>query len=199
MQHPVVAAAALGVRAVGVVQVLRAVQRDADQEAVLGKKLAPFPVDQQAVRLDGKRDGAVMDIFLLAERDRPPEKRQPGQGGLPALKGDGAAVGGLGQDLFQHRAEGVDAHQPIAGDLPLAGLIGVKAVPAAHVAQAAGRFEHHGHTAHAGSPFSPLARHICLYVIIPPLGGNFKPRGMAVRRLCPFRPVMLYYRKHAAV
>ena len=85
------------------------------------------------------------------------EKIQPRQGGLAPLKGNGAAVAGGSQGLFQHRSQGVLCHQAVRGLLPLLHNVMVKAVAAVQVAQPRGRLDKQVYVSH-GSLFSATAK-----------------------------------------
>ncbi len=68
-------------------QVPRPVDRDADEELVLGQELAPFVVDEDAVGLEGVRDAFAVAVVLL-ELHGAPEEVHPHERRLAALPGE---------------------------------------------------------------------------------------------------------------
>ena len=87
--HQVEGALAAAVDAVGVVQLARAVDAQADQEVVLLEERAPVVVEQQAVGLEGVLHGLAGPAVLLDQFDGAPEEVELHQRRLAALPGDG--------------------------------------------------------------------------------------------------------------
>ena len=142
MGHPAKGPPPCRIHPVPVVDLLGPVQRYPHQEVIFRKKGCPLCIDQQPIGLQGKMQPGLIFVFPFCFRHRVPEEIQPGQGGFPALECYGALLGHRCQSMLQHCGQGVPGHQAIAGSLPLAGLIGIKAIMAAHIAQAAGRLDH---------------------------------------------------------
>ena len=76
------------VAAVGVVQLARAVDAEADEEAVLGEEPRPVAVDLGAVGLDGVPHRHAGRRVALAQLHGAAEELEPHQRGLAALPGD---------------------------------------------------------------------------------------------------------------
>ena len=156
VHHRAVGALSLGVQAVLVVEGLVPVQGDSHQEMVLGEEGRPLLGHGVTVGLDGVFHRDVAAVELLFQLHHLAEKGEPRHGGLSPLKGDGAAGRRAAQDLLQHGFQGFFGHDAVGGCLAVGGFVGVKAVPAAHIAKRAGRFDHdHGNSGHKGLP-SPI-------------------------------------------
>ena len=140
--HPRPGAPARRIDAELVVQGLVAVQRHPHQKPVLGKKLRPLVVDVQAVGLDGPVDGMCRVFWRRVSSTKKAEKVQPRHRRLAALEGktDAAVEIDGGQRLADQQAGGVPGHHAHAGHGAVGGLVLVKAIAAAHVAQTGGRF-----------------------------------------------------------
>jgi len=82
--HPGEGRLAALVHAVGVVQVGRAVDADADQKMLGGEKFAPFVIEQNAVGLEGVFNGLIPGMLRL-EFDHGAEEAYAKQRGLAAL------------------------------------------------------------------------------------------------------------------
>ncbi len=81
------------VHAVNVVQRPRAINADAQQEVVFGKKGGPFVVQQRAIGLHGVQEGHARPPVLLYQLHGAPVERQPHERRLAPLPGDVDAVG----------------------------------------------------------------------------------------------------------
>ena len=108
-QHQIEAAASGFGAALLVVDLLRTVQADADQEVVAPQEGAPIVVQEDAVGLERVRDRHRRPRVGGLQRDDPFEEGPAGQGRLAALPGDrgDVAVGDvlhvLGDELLEHR------------------------------------------------------------------------------------------------
>ena len=89
MQHTGKGAFPGGIDAVEVVQVGRAVERQADQELVFGQKSRPFFIDGQTIGLDAVDHAQSTGVAGFLQLDHLPEKIQSAQGGLSALESEG--------------------------------------------------------------------------------------------------------------
>ena len=138
-QHPVVGAAARPVPAEAVVAGPGSVQRQAHQKALLPEKIAPVPVQQGPVGLDGVPDRQLRRGGSLRVGHKVPEEVQPRQGGLSPLKQKGDRALRRPHRLFNQGMAHLTGHQAVVGDGADAGLVGVEAVGAAQIAAAGGR------------------------------------------------------------
>ena len=75
------------VYAIAIVEVARAVNGQADEEAVLREKFAPFVIEKHTVRLEGIFDLLAVGVFPL-ERDDTAKEIDAEQCGLAALPGE---------------------------------------------------------------------------------------------------------------
>ena len=126
------------VDAIGVVHLAWSVNREADQDVVLAKELAPGVVEEHTVGLERVLDGLARGD-LLDESDRAPEEIEAHEGWLAALPGDRDVWGGLClHDLSHVRLEDLVAHATSAGGVERL-LREEEAVLAVEVAEGAGR------------------------------------------------------------
>ena len=111
------------------------VERDPHQEPMLVEELRPGIVHEVAVGLDG-----VMDLLLVAfafnKICEALEELQACKRRLAALKSEGhARIGAHGKRAVDERIHDVFTHDAVRRHGPVLSHIGVKAVPATHVAR----------------------------------------------------------------
>ena len=150
--HPVKGALPGGVQPVAVVNLPWAIQRKADQNAVLRQPAAPGFVQQGAVGLNRVAELHPAGVGLFGGiAGKSLVEFHPHQGGFTALKGQRAYAFALPQAEINEAVHGGVAHKTKGGKLALLGFIGVKAIGAAQVAAAGGRFDEQGKRRHGQS------------------------------------------------
>ena len=103
-----------GVLTVVVVDVLRAVEADADEDSVFSEKGCPVTVDEDAVGLEGVGNGLTSDAVFFLEVDGSFKEVDACQCGLAALPRKGGVLPSVVHDLLDHVFEDVVWHE---GDL----------------------------------------------------------------------------------
>jgi len=126
-----------------VVQVLRAVEAQADVEALRLEEARPVLVEQHAVGLQVVLDALAGLAVAVLQRDHLLEERQPHDRGLAALPGEHHLVAGLRLDVLADvllEQIGGDARVGLMAEQ--LGLVQIEAVRAVEVAQGPGRLDH---------------------------------------------------------
>ena len=137
------AALPLPVHPVGVVGRFDPVQGESHQEFFPGKKLGPLLREAAAVGLDAVVHPDVISVIFFLQIYEALKKRQPGQRGLPALKGKPAESVRVLEGLPHQNLQGLLAHKPVAEILPVLPLIAVEAVAAVQIAVGGRRLDQH--------------------------------------------------------
>ena len=187
--HPLVRAFSSRVQPVAVVNLPWAIQRKADQNAVLRQPAAPGFVQQGAVGLNGVAELHPAGVGLFGGiAGKPLVEFHPHQGGFAALKGQRAYAFALPQAEINEAVHGGVAHKTKGGELALLGFIGVKAIGAAQVAAAGGRFDEQGKRRHGQSTpyhrYQILKRKPCKFGA----AGNVPPAAQCLTLLYRSRP-----------
>ena len=127
-----------------VVDLLRAVDGQAHEEAVLLQEARPVLVEQRAVGLQVVLDPLSGLRVLPLQRHDLAEEVEAEQRGLAALPREHHLVGGHARDVVAHEAlEHLVVHVPAARAARQRLLAQVEAVRAVEVAGRAGRLDHH--------------------------------------------------------
>jgi len=122
---------------------LGAVDRQSDQEIVISQEPGPFPVEEEAVRLQGVGHGLPLAVPGL-DLDGPFEKVKPHEGRLPALPADTDGPLAPGQGLPEGFFEDIVAHAMNGRPGEQGRPRSVKAIGTGQVAVRAGRLDEHG-------------------------------------------------------
>ena len=91
--------------------------------------------------MQGVVDAHVIDVVFLLQLYCAAEEIQPAQRRLAALKAKGTRTLGMGQGFADHGFQHILGHQPVIVYFTMSRFIGIKAVAAAHIAAAGGRFD----------------------------------------------------------
>ena len=126
---------------VPVVDVLRSVDRDADQKIIPAEKLGPFRRNERPVRLEGVMDDLSVGILLFELQGLPVEIQAEHQR-LAAVPVEGHLGHVVGPDVFpDDRFQHLQAHPRLASAVDFR-LVQVVAVLAVQVAQRTARLQH---------------------------------------------------------
>ena len=139
---------ALRILAIAVVGRFDTVHGQTDQEMVLRKKATPFLIQHIAVCLQRMGNLHIFCIIFLLQPYALPEKIQPRQRRLAALKGDSTASLCKGKRLPDNIVQRLGTHDSVRRLTPVFHLVGVKAVTAAHIAKPRCGLYHHMYCRH---------------------------------------------------
>ena len=160
-QHSVEGAAAACVQAQEIVGRLTAVQGHAQEEVVLGEEGDHLVRQVQAVGLQGVGHRQARAGVGLLQLHQAAEIFNARQRGLAALEGEGGLTVGVHHHPADEGLQHVVLHGGIDALATAAHFIGIEAVPAAHVAGAGYRLDHHSDGRHENTPLISQRRSGC--------------------------------------
>ena len=138
--HPIPSGLSGGVRAQLLVDGLGAVHADAHEKAMGGEEVRPLLIEGETVGLDGVVHLHPLGVALRGLGHKMAEIIQPGQGRFAALKGKGdhPPLVQRGKGILDQPIGGSFGHPAGVGLGTIGCFVLVKAIPAAHIAQAGG-------------------------------------------------------------